>query len=39
MGNAFCVRGSDSFGCAGAAGPFVRVFGPNGFFMLGIPSR
>ena len=39
MGNAVCVRWSSAFGCAGATGSFFRVFGLNGFFILGIPSR
>ena len=36
MGNAFCVLGRSGTGGTGAAGPFFRIFGPDGFFMVGI---
>jgi hypothetical protein len=35
MGNVFCVRGRSGTGGRGA-GPFFRIFGPDGFFMVGI---
>jgi hypothetical protein len=36
MGNAFGVLGSSGTGGTSAAGPFFRIFGPDGFFMVGI---
>jgi hypothetical protein len=36
MGNVFCVRGRSGTGGRGAAGPFFGIFGPDGFFMVGI---
>jgi hypothetical protein len=38
MGNAFCVLVSSGFDGLGAAGSFFRIFGPDGFFMVGILS-